>query len=63
MTFAEKLRKLRDDSGMSLSELADKVGVTKQMLNRYEMGLAEPSRPVLANLVKVFGVSADYFVG
>lgn len=62
MSFAEKIRKLREDEALSLSQLAEKIGVTKQMLNRYEMGLATPSLLVLKNISEYFGVTADYLI-
>ena len=63
MELAEKLIRLRKENGMSQEELADRLGVSRQAVSRWEQGSTYPDIPNLRKLMKVFGVSADYLVG
>ena len=42
MTIGEKLKKSRNDKGMSLRELATKVGLSASFLSQIEQGKASP---------------------
>lgn len=59
MKFHEKLYSLRKSNGLSQDELAEKLGVSRQAISRWEMGTAEPSAQNLIELSKLFGVSID----
>ena len=39
MNIGERIKKLRNDIGLSQTELADKIGVSKQTLYKYENGI------------------------
>ena len=62
-TIAEKLKALREQLGMTQTDLAKKLGLTRSSVNGWEMGLSVPSTPVLAELSRTFRVSADYLLG
>lgn len=47
--------------GFSQQELADQIGVSKQMISRYEKGEATPSSTNLLKLSKSLRVKTDYF--
>lgn len=51
-------RKLR---GLSMQEVAQELGVSKQMISKYEKGLSMPNSTKLINLSKLFGLKIDYF--
>ena len=63
MNFGEKLYKLRTENGLTQSELGEEIGVSKQMISRYEKGLDTPSINGLKLIAEKFNVSTDYLVG
>ena len=62
MTFSEKLMELRRRSGMSQEQLADRLGVTRQSVSKWESGTAMPELVKLISLSELFDVSVDYLV-
>jgi len=62
MKLSEKLLQLRKRNGYSQEELADKLGVSRQAISRWEMGTAVPDSTNLLHISKVFGVSTDYLL-
>ena len=62
MTFCEKLTDLRRRSGMSQEQLADRLGVTRQSVSKWESGTAMPELVKLISLSEFFDVSVDYLV-
>ena len=61
--FAKRLRELRDEKGLSLSSLANTIGVTGAILSMYENCKRAPTLPILLELADFFGVSLDYLAG
>ena len=59
----EKIKSLRQDAGMSQAELARRLDVTRSSVNAWEMGLSIPTTQYVAQLAKIFHVSADYLLG
>jgi Zn-dependent peptidase ImmA (M78 family)/DNA-binding XRE family transcriptional regulator len=61
--FATRLVSARKMVGLSLQELADKLGnvVTKQALSKYEQGKMKPDSQVLIALSNALSLSIDYF--
>lgn len=62
MHFADKLRTLRKEKGLTQLELAKKINISNTVVSQWELGNAHPSLEAFANLVKALGVSADYFL-
>ena len=62
MDFQQKFLMLRKRAGLSQDELADKLGVTRQTISRWEQGTACPDMYNLKQISKLFGVSADYLI-
>lgn len=62
MEFPEKLSTLRRREGLSQEQLADKLGVTRQSVSKWESGSAAPELGKLIALSELFGVSVDYLV-
>src|SRR5579859_83998 len=60
---ADRLRQLREAAGLSQAQLAARVGVNVNLINRYENGVAEPSPIVLKHLAKELQVTSDYLLG
>lgn len=53
------LSSARSDRGLTLTELATKVGVTPVHLSRVERGLKQPSPALLNRLTKALDVALD----
>lgn len=58
----EKLAELRKASGFSQDELAERLGVSRQSVSRWETGQAEPSPENLRAMCALYQVSADYLL-
>ncbi|HBN13248.1 MAG TPA: hypothetical protein DD415_06505 [Clostridiales bacterium] len=62
MTIREKLIKIRNDSGLSQQEFADKLNVARQTVTRWEAGRSTPSSAQILNICNVFGLDANEFL-
>lgn len=62
-TLAEKIKLLRENKGMTQSELARILGLSRSGVNAWEMGLSIPSTQYVVALAKTFNVSTDYLLG
>ena len=59
MKLPEKLLTLRKRSGLSQEALAEKLGVSRQTVSRWELGTAQPELGSLLPLCRLFGVPAE----
>ncbi len=59
MTFSEKILLLRERNGLSQAELAEKLGVAKKTLMRWERGEQMPDIQKIVLLAEIFSVSTD----
>jgi transcriptional regulator with XRE-family HTH domain len=60
--FAERLRTLRKQLGLSQTELGKRVGVHYTHIGRYETGKSEPLTDTLKKLADVLKVTTDYLI-
>jgi transcriptional regulator with XRE-family HTH domain len=62
--FGQRLRLARKRAGLSLRELADRIGndVSAQAISKYESGKMLPSSGVLVALAKALNVSLDFLM-
>lgn len=60
MTLREKMIFLREQAGLSQVELAEKVGLSRQAVSRWESGENVPSRENMKALAAVYHVSTDW---
>ena len=63
VNFGDKLRTLRTEAGMTQTELAGRLNITKSVVSYYEMQERTPSPDVLIQLANIFHVTADYLLG
>ena len=63
ITVLEKLKKLRNEKGISQQVLADIIGVSQQSINKYENHNVEPDILTLISIADYFDVSVDYLIG
>jgi len=61
--FGERLRALRKREGLSQSELAKHIGVSKSSVNMYERNEREPGFGTLEAIADFFNVNMDYLLG
>lgn len=62
MIFADKLIALRKKSGWSQEELAEKLGVTRQSVSKWEGAQSVPDIDKILQLSRLFGVTTDYLL-
>ena len=62
MQLSEKIADLRRKAGLSQEQLADRLGVTRQSVSKWESGAAAPELGKLIALSELFRVSVDYLV-
>lgn len=60
--FNERIRRLREEKGISQKMAAEELGITPQSLSYYEKG-REANYDLLKKIAKYYGVSVDYLVG
>lgn len=61
--FAERLRRVREMSGLTQAELANKTKLQSSSIAHFEAGRREPNLENLTKLIKALGVSADVLLG
>lgn len=62
MKFNEKLTVLRKERGMNMTEFANLLGTSKQVIARYEKGENTPKITTVAHYAEVLGVSLQYLI-
>lgn len=62
MIFADKLIALRKKAGYSQEELAEKMGVTRQSVSKWESGQSIPDIEKIIRISDLFEVSIDYLL-
>lgn len=60
MTVGERMACLREARGLTREQLAKKVGVTRQMIYKYESNITDPRLLIFTCIADVLGVSLDY---
>lgn len=63
VNFGGRLRQLRTDAGMTQTELARRLNITKSVVSYYELQERTPSPDVLIQLADIFHVTTDYLLG
>ena len=59
----ERIKQLREQAGISQSELARRLDVTRSSVNAWEMGLSAPTTQYIVAMAKIFHVSSDFLLG
>ena len=62
MILADKIIENRKKNGWSQEELADKLGVSRQSVSKWEGAQAVPDMKKILQMSEVFGVSTDYLL-
>ena len=61
--FAERLRELRKERGLSQIQLAEKLGVDFRTISNWENGVRKPDIDMLVIVADFFEVSTDFLLG
>lgn len=62
MLLSEKILMLRKKQGWSQEEFAEKLGVSRQSVSKWESASASPDISKLVEIADIFGVSTDYLL-
>jgi transcriptional regulator with XRE-family HTH domain len=62
MTLGDKLTMLRKQKNLSQGELADKIGVSRDAIGKYERGDIMPTADKAKKMADVLGVSLDFLM-
>ena len=62
MNLGNKIAKLRKDSNLSQEDLAEKVGVTRQTISKWELEETSPDINQVKKLSNIFKISLDELV-
>lgn len=63
MSFASRLRKAREERGLTQQAVADLLGISKSTYSGYETGKREPDVFKIKALSEVLSISADVLIG
>ena len=63
MNMADRIQHLRKSKGISQEELADKVGVSRQTISKWELGETAPDIKQAQILSQIFNISLDELTG
>ncbi len=61
MKIGEKIKELRQESGVSQAMLAKAIGASQKAVDYWERSVNEPKAGYIIALVRYFGVSFDEF--
>lgn len=62
MQLADKIVRLRRRYGLSQEELANKIGVSRQAVFKWESGVNIPDINKIKKIVKLFNISFDFLL-
>lgn len=60
--IADRIRYLRDKNGLTQTDLAKQLGISRSAVNAWEMSLSSPSISNIIEMTQLFHVSADYLL-
>lgn len=62
MTFSDKIITLRKKNGWSQEEFAERLGVTRQSVSKWESGQSQPDISKIIQISDIFEVTTDYLL-
>lgn len=63
-TMGKRIYMKRTENGMTMKQLADKLGVQTSAINKYEKGAVENiKRKTIEDMAKIFGCSPSWLMG
>ena len=61
--FAEKLKELREENGLSITQLAKNLGLSYNAIRRWELKMQIPNIEMLDLIAKYFNETPNYLMG
>lgn len=61
--FSKRLKSLRQESGFTQQEVADKIGINRGSYSNWENGKREPTLENVVKLAKLFKTTTDFLLG
>ncbi|SFP55896.1 DNA-binding transcriptional regulator, XRE-family HTH domain [Oscillibacter sp. PC13] len=62
MKLSEKIYRLRKQSGLSQEQAAERLGVSRQAVSKWESGVSVPDADKLVAISRLFSVTTDYLL-
>ena len=62
LKIADRIKYLRDKVGMTQTDLAKRLSISRSAVNSWEMSLSTPSLSNIVEMTKIFHVSADFLL-
>ena len=62
MDLADRLQELRKKAGYSQEQVAEKLGLSRQAISKWESGQGKPEIDNVVKLTEIYHVSADYIL-
>ena len=63
MDLKDRLRALREETGLKQKDFAKKMNIANTTYNNYETGTREPDKETLKRFAAFFGCTIDYLLG
>ena len=63
MDFGDRIKKLREEKGLSREEMSNQLNISYSALSKYETNKRFPDKNTLIELANFFDVSVDYIIG
>ena len=60
---ADRIKALREQKGLTQTDLSNQLGITRSSVNAWEMGISVPSTQYIVELAHIFKVSTEYLLG
>lgn len=61
--LSKRIKEEREKLELSQSALGKRIGVSQQTIGSWEVGRTAPDHDTIANLAKIFGITADELIG
>lgn len=63
MTFSERLKKIREQKGLTQEQLAQRSGLSRRMIQKYESGVARPRFDASEKIASALEISVSELLG
>lgn len=61
-TFGERLKRIREERGLTQEELADRLNIARSLVARFETDVRMPTALTLKQMRDILGATVDYLL-